>query len=166
MQRKIDGREISTKGKTMKRKIVKIISLTIMIFSTSTATAIWIDSVHVIPEQPFEIDIITFDIVGGASSRPSQVAYDEFTQNGTSLQFDLYIEMGMLPQISDWTYSKDISPLSAESYTLEVRAFDYRSGTLEDTYTFDFTVVPEPVTILLLAMGIVWSRAKHRNKTR
>jgi hypothetical protein len=147
------------------RNIVKIIALVIMIFSTSvTATTVGIVTVDMFPQEPLETDIITFDIFGQASSRPSQVTYDEFTQNGTSLQLDLYIEMGMLPAVSDWTYSKDISPLSAESYTLEVRAFDYRSGTLEDTFTFDFTVVPEPVTFVLFGLGLLIVRPLSRRK--
>lgn len=145
---KLRGRE--------KRNIIKIIALTIMFFSTSvTATTVGIVTVDMFPQEPLETDIITFDIFGQASSKPSQVTYDEFTQNGTSLQLDLYIEMGMLPAVSDWTYSKDISPLSAESYTLEVRAFDNYSGILQDTYNLDFTVVPEPATILILGFGAV-----------
>jgi hypothetical protein len=144
---KLRGREISN--------IVKIIALLIMIFSTSDATAIWIDSVDVIPEQPLEIDIITFDIFGTASGRPSQVAYDQFTRDGTSLQLDLYVDVGVMPAFSNWTYSKQIQPLQPTTYSLTVRAFDNYSGTLQDTYPVDFTVVPEPATILLLGFGAV-----------
>ncbi len=119
----------------MKRKIVKIITLTIiMCFSTSAAIAIGIDSVDVIPEQPLEIDIITFNIFGTASGRPSQVAYDQFAQDGTSLQLDLYVDVGMMPAFSDWTYSKQVGTLNAGAYSLEVSAFDNYSGTLQDTY--------------------------------
>lgn len=144
---------ILRKGKTMKRKIAKVIALTIMIFSTSTATAIWIDSVDVIPEQPLEIDIITFNIFGTASGSPSQVAYDEFSQDGTSLQLDLYVDVGIFPAFSNWTYPKQVGTLNAAAYSLEVRAFDNYYGTLQDTYTVDFTVVPEPATIVLLSIG-------------
>ena len=78
------------------RNSVKVITLTIfMFFSTSAdATSVWIDSVDVIPEQPLETDIITFDISGRASSSPSEVEYDQFTQSGTLLQLDLYVDMG------------------------------------------------------------------------
>jgi len=149
----------------MKRKIVKVIALTIiMCFSTSAATSVWIDSVDVIPEQPLETDIITFDILGRASSWPSEVEYDQFTQNGTLLQLDLYVDMGIITMISNWTHSKDISPLSAETYTLEVRAFDYQLGTLQDTYTVDFTVVPEPATFVLFGLGLLIVRPLSRRK--
>lgn len=150
----------------MKREIVKVIVLTIMMcFSTSAGTTVWIDSVDVIPGQPLETDIITFDIAGRASSSPSEVEYDQFTQNGTSLQLDLYVDMGITTMISDWTYSKNISPLSAGTYTLEVRGFDYLLGTLQSTYpAVEFTVVPEPTTIALLGLGLLIVRPLSRRK--
>ena len=150
----------------MKGKIVKAITLTIiMCFSTSTGATVSIDSVNVIPWQPLETDIITFDIAGGASASTSQVEYDQFTQNGTSLQLDLYVDMGDVPMISDWTYSKNISPLSAGTYTLEVRGFDYLLGTLQSTYpAVEFTVVPEPTTIALLGLGLLIVRPLSRRK--
>ena len=149
----------------MKRKIVKVIALTIMCFSTSaTATSVSIGSVDVIPEQPLETDIITFDIVGSASCGGSHVEYDQFTRNGTSLQLDLYVDMGDITVVSNWTHSRDISPLSVETYTLEVRAFDYQFGTLEDTYTVDFTVVPEPASLTVFALGALLFRCTKRWK--
>lgn len=149
----------------MKRLIVKVIALTIMMcFSTSAATTVWIDSVNVIPEQPLEIDLITFDIAGRASSWPSEVEYDQFTQDGTLLQLDLYVDMGFGTMISNWTHSKPISPLSAETYTLKVQAFDYQLGTLQDTYTVDFTVVPEPTTFVLFGLGLLIVRPLSRRK--
>lgn len=149
----------------MKRKIVIIASIIIMFFSTSAAaSSVSINSVDVIPEQPLEIDIITFDISGLASTMPSWVEYDQFTQNETSLQLDLYVNRGILYAISDWTYSKDISPLPAETYTLEVRAFDCRLGTLEGAYTVDFTVMPEPATLVLFGLGLLIVRPLSRGE--
>lgn len=150
----------------MKRKIVKVITLTIiMCFSASAAaTTVGIVNVDIFPQEPLETDIITFDIFGQASSGGSHVEYDQFTQNGTSLQLDLHVDMGIIPEISDWTHSKDISPLSAETYTLEVRAFDYQLGTLQDTYTVDFTVVPEPTTFALFGPGLLIVRPLSRRK--
>ena len=148
------------------KRLIKVIVLTIiMCFSTSTGTSVWIDNVDVTPEQPLEIDIINFDISGGAPQWTSEVEYDQFTQNGTSLQLDLYVDMGDVPMISDWTYSKNISPLSAGTYTLEVRGFDYLLGTLQSTYpAVEFTVVPEPTTIALLGLGLLIVRPLSRRK--
>ena len=127
-----------------------------MCFATSAvAKTTWLNNVDVIPGQPLVTDIITFDISGQASSSPSEVEYDQFAQNGTSLQLDLYVNRGIYTAISDWTYSKDISPLSAGTYTLEVRAFDNYYDTLEDTYTVDFTVTPEPTTVVLFGLGLL-----------
>jgi len=141
----------------MKRKIVIVLTLTIIIyFSTSAvATTAWIVTVDMSPQEPLETDIITFDIAGQASSWPSEVGYDEFTQNGMSLQLDLYVDMGSLTMISDWTYEKQIGTLSAGTYSLEVRAFDNYDNTLQYTYPDPvyFTVVPEPTTVVLLGIG-------------
>jgi hypothetical protein len=137
------------------RNIAKIITFIIIVCFSNSATAIWVDSVDVIPEQPLEVDIITFDIFGTAGFSPSEVEHDEFYQNGTSLRLDLYFNIAVLPAFSEWTHSKQIQPLPPETYTLKIRTFDNDYGTLWDTYTVDFTVVPEPVTILLLGFGSV-----------
>ena len=136
-----------------------------MCFLTSAnATSVGIVTVDIFPQEPLETDIITFDIAGQASRISGHVEYDQFAQDGTSLQLDLYVDMGDIMVISDWTYSKDISPLSAETYTLKVQAFDYQLGTLQDTYTVDFTVVPEPATIFMLSVGALAIFRKNRSK--
>lgn len=146
----------------MKTKIVKIMVLSIiMCFPTSTAAAIQIDSVDLAPEQPLEIDIITFNIFGTAGSSPSQVAYDEFSQEGTSLQLDLFVDVGGFPALSNWIYQKQAGTLNAGAYSLDVRAFDNYYGTLQDTYTVDFTVVPETSTGILMTIGVFVSRRRR-----
>ena len=137
------------------KKIAKVLALTIiMCFSTSAvAKTTWLNNVDVIPVQPLVTDIITFDISGQASCGGSYVEYDQFTKNGTSLQLDLYVNMGINFIVSDWDHSKQIQPLAANDYTLEVRAFDYQLGTLQDTYNVDFTVTPEPTTFVLFGLG-------------
>ena len=138
----------------MRNKIVigAIALLMSMVFH-GIAMAIWIDRVDVVPEQPLENDVITFNIFGRASGMPSQVEYSQLLQNETSLQLDLYVNVGVFQAFSNWTYSKQISPLPPEVYNLQVRAFDNYYGTLQDTYTIDFTVVPEPATLFLLGLG-------------
>lgn len=125
------------------------------------AAVVWISSVDVIPDQPLETDIITFNISGWAATNSSGVEYDLFSQDGTSLQLDLYVNMGYEAADTIWGYSKDISPLPADTYTLQVRAFDSYYGTLEDTSIVDFTVVPEPATFLFVALGGLLLRRKR-----
>ncbi len=127
---------------------------------------IQIDNVDIIPNQPLETDIITFNISGWAATSPSWVEHDLFSQNGTSLQLDLYIEMGAQYSLSNWTYSKQISPLPAEVYSLEVRAFDNYDSTLQDIYNVDFTVVPEPSMLTIFVLALPFFRNFPRRKTK
>ena len=130
-----------------------------MSFSTSAvATTVWIDSVDVNPEQPLDIDFITFNISGQASCGGSHVEYDQFSQDGTSLQLDIYVNMGSTFEVSYWDHSKQIQPLAANDYTLKVRAFDYQLDTLQNTYTVDFTVTPEPATVVFFSLGGLFTR--------
>lgn len=143
----------------MKIKIFTILAV-LLVFACPASAVVGIDSVDVVPSQPLDTDSITFDIFGGASRSGSWIDHEQFSQNGTSLQLDLYIDTGEGQAISEWTYSKLIQPLSPATYSLEVRAFDYDLGTLQDTYTVDFTVTPEPATIFLLGCGIILAGKK------
>jgi hypothetical protein len=131
------------------------------------AESIWINNVDLIPSQPSDSDLITFSISGTASNGGPYVVYDQFLQNGTSLQLDLYIEMGIIPVISPWTYSKQIQPLEKDNYSLEVRTFDYYyPGTIQDTYNIDFSVVPEPSTLSIFAFALPIFRYFLRRKIK
>ncbi len=140
------------------RRTLQVFVLAAVICQTN-AVALWVDQVDVIPEMPSDTDIITFDIFGTASGDPSHVAYDEFSQDGTSLQLDLYVDVGLLTGFSNWTYQKQIQPLSPATYSLEVRTFDNYHGTPGSTLTVDFTVVPEPATLAFLGVGLCILRA-------
>jgi hypothetical protein len=144
--------------------IAKIITLIIIVCLSNSASAIWIDSVDVIPEQPLEIDIITFDIAGRAGATPSWVEYEQFTQNGASLQLDLYVDTGPFQAISNWSYSKQIGTLNANTYRLEVNAIPCGYTIPADTYIVDFTVVPEPATFVLCGLGLLIIRQISRRK--
>lgn len=138
----------------MNKKILMIFAVLLVLVCQTAVNAAGIMNVTVVPSQPLNTDLITFNISGIASSSPSSVAYDLFSQNGTLLRLDLYINEGVHDSISYWNYSKQIQPLSVNNYNLEVRAFDNYDGSLDDTYNADFTITPEPSTIALLCFAL------------
>ncbi len=141
----------------MKKNLMILAALLTLAFDRDTL-AIDITNVEVIPVQPSSTNSITFSISGISGSSPTSVVYDLFSQNGVSLQLDLYLNRGFLPAVSSWDYSKQIQPLVPAIYNLEIRAFNNDSGILEDTYNLGFTVVPEPATIALLSLGMPFLR--------
>ncbi len=151
--------------KRMNKKILMVFVILLELVFHSNVLADTITSVNVVPSQPLNTDLITFNISGTAAYSPSWVASDIFSQNGTSLQLDLYVDMGFSAAISNWNYSKQIQPLVAGIYSLEVRDLYGKLGSpfygmLLDTYNTSFTVTPEPATIFLLGAGAILSRKK------
>lgn len=163
----------SKRGFIMFRKQIPAVFMYIVICGTlfcvtglASAESISIIDVNIIPAEPLADEVITISVLGRAANSGSWVEYSEFSMVDTSLQLDLHIDMGITFMPSIWSYSQDISPLPAETYSLTVCGFEYYSGTLEDTYVMDFTVVPEPATIWLLAAGMLAVRATKRSKSR
>lgn len=148
----------------MKKKILMISTVLLLFAGQTLAGSVGILSVGVTPVQPSNTDLITFNIFGWASESSSWVDHDAFAQNGTSLQLDLYVDMGIGRTVSEWTHSKQIQPLLPATYNLEVRAFENDSGTLWDTYNMDFTVTPEPSTIALFSFGLPFFRGFLKRK--
>ena len=152
----------------MKRKITIIIAAMVLACSVSgSPIQIHIEDVDITPQVPTILDIINIDVLGGASGSDSQVEYSEFSQDGTSLQLDLFVGVGILTIPSTWTHLEQLGPFEADSYSLSVRAFEYQDGTLKDTYpTTSFEVVPEPATFVFFALGLLIARPLSRIKTR
>ncbi|MDD5134600.1 MAG: PEP-CTERM sorting domain-containing protein [Phycisphaerae bacterium] len=150
----------------MKMRLGKIVLVVMFSFTyQAAATYVGILDVNVIPSQPSNIDSIIFNISGGAARGGGHVEYDQFAQNGTSIQLNLYVDMGWTDTPSYWSYSKQIQPLSAETYTLAVNAFYLDiPDVIEDTHIVDFTVIPEPATVAILAIGLPVFRVLSRRK--
>lgn len=148
----------------MKREITIIIAAMVLVSSASgSPIQIHIEDVDITPLVPTMLDIINIDVLGGASLSGSQVEYSEFSQNGTALQLDLFVDVGILTIPSTWSHLEQVGPFDAESYSLTVRAFEYQDGTLKDTYTRDFVVIPEPSSVFLFALGaLIIQRRKLR----
>ena len=150
----------------MKREIIIIIAAMVLANSASgSPIQIHIENVEITPPEPTILDIINIDVLGSASGSGSQVEYSEFSQDGTSLQLDLFVDVGDLTVPSTWTHLEQLGPFDAESYSLTVRACEYHDGTYKDTYpAVEFTVVPEPTTIALLGLGLLIVRPLSRRK--
>ncbi len=150
----------------MKTKTFLLIAV-LLLAGANYCNGVSIIDVNVIPQQPSTADAITFYISGWASQRPSQVDanQDQFSQDGTSLELDLLVHVGYFTEISYWTYSKEIGTLPAETYQLTVRAFDSRFPTNDPyVYTKQFTVTPEPATIVFITAGLPVFRIFMRRK--
>jgi hypothetical protein len=142
---------------------------TILLMFASSASAEWITSVTVSPSQPSTTDLITFSISGLAPGSNSWVDHDVFSQNGTSLQLDVYVEVGTFGTGSNWYFDKQIQPLVQGTYNLEVRMFDGTFGspgygTVQDTENINFAVTPEPYTLTLLGLGVPFLRFHLKRK--
>jgi hypothetical protein len=123
-----------------------------------------IESVYIAPSFPTETDSITFDISGWASKTDSWVEYDEYFEDGSLLQLDLYVNTDPFTSSSEWTYSRPILTLPANTYTLELNAYDYQANLLRDTYLFEFTVIPEPTSLFLFGTGLYIIRIVSKRK--
>ncbi len=147
------------RGKVILLQLFFMLAVVICQWNALGGAIVGIDLVEIVPSLPTETDSITFEISGWASQRPSWVEYDAFSQNGSSLQLDLYVNAGDLYSYSDWTYSRPISPLPANTYTLEINSYDYDDNSLDETYIIEFTVVPEPASMAFLSVGLCILRA-------
>ncbi|MHC4060389.1 MAG: PEP-CTERM sorting domain-containing protein [Planctomycetota bacterium] len=147
----------------------KILIIGVMVLASSVSGSpigIHIEDVEITPQVPTILDTININVLGSASGATSLVEYSEFSQDGTSLQLDLFVDVGIIAIPSTWSHLEELGPFAAESYSLSVRAFEYQDGTLKDTYTKDFVVIPEPATLLLLAIGAVWAQLSCGPKAR
>jgi len=126
-----------------------------------------ITDVSITPQQPMLEDAITIVTFGVESYGGVEIIDSDFQMEGTSLELDIFINVGLLDELTPWSHSEIIGTLPANSYDLTVTLDAYYGSHTEiDTYSTSFTVVPEPATVLLLVMGTVWVRAKHRDKSR
>ncbi len=153
--------------KRINNKILLIFAILLMFAcQVSAFEALGINTIQITPNQPSNTDLITFSISGWASMSGSSVTSNFFSQNGTALTLDLYVDMGASGAVSYWNFDKQIQPLVAGIYSLEIRTFDNRGGPFEgvvqDTSNTGFTVTPEPATAILLMAGAIFLRRRSR----
>lgn len=136
----------------MKTKLITILSTAVLafVYITNSANAV-ITDVEIIPEEPTMEDIISIVTSGEEGSGAVFVTETDFRTDGTSLELDIFLDVGVFPAITPWSHTEDIGMLPVGTYDLDVRTIVYSNVT--DTYFKTFQVVPEPSIALLICLG-------------
>jgi len=121
-----------------------------------------ITDVYILPEEPTIDDAITISVSGVEPYGGVSITDSVFNVDGTSLGLDLYLTLGLSPVLTPWSYSEDIGSLPMGTYELSVNTIFESEPIFNDTYFKSFEIVPEPSTVLLLALGILALTRKKR----
>ena len=136
----------------MKRKIVKVIALTIIICFTTSVNAT-ITDVSIEPILPTPLDVISIVSSGGESSGPVEIVDSVFSVDENSLQLNIYLEVGFAMVVTPWSHTENIGTLPAGVYDLTVNTVVELEPFRNDTSFTSFEVVPEPTTLVLFGLG-------------
>jgi len=134
----------------MKRKIVKVIALTIIIcFSTSVNATI--TDVSIEPILPTSLDVIFVNVLGEENTGGVFIEDTDFCQDGMSLELDISLDVGVFQVITPWSHTENIGTLPVGQYDLTVRTLE--DGT--ETYTYPTMLLklcrsrqPSPCSVL------------------
>ena len=140
------------------KKIILLIIGAYLAMSTMTAQAV-ITDVFIFPEEPMVIDPITIITSGVEGSGGVVITSSSFLIDGTSLELDIFLDVGVYTVITPWSHSEDIGALLMGTYDLTVNTIVELQPVLNDTFFKSFEVVPEPATLLLLGAGSLVLRA-------
>lgn len=137
----------------------------ITLFVASYAKSMTITDVQISPEQPSIFDVITIESKGAFSGGTNWFNTSVFYIDDFSLQLNLYFTGGSGPQIPQpWSRDEVIGLLPQGNYDLSVQAYwrisEGANYILHDDYSTNFEVVPEPLTLCFLTLGIVFIRRK------
>ena len=136
------------------RKEILIITAIISLFS-AVATQAAITDVFIFPQEPMVIDPITIITSGIEGSGDVVINSSSFLIDGTSLELDIFLDVGNFAIITPWSHSEDIDALLIGTYELTVNTIFESAPHLNDSYYTSFEVIPEPATILLFATGAI-----------
>ena len=136
----------------MKRLLLLTIAMMTILLFVKTARAN-ITDVYTDPIEPTNIDVITIVVSGVEGSGAVLITGSDFQMEGTSLELNISLDVGIFAVVTPWSHSEIIGTLPADSYDLTVHGYYSGAFTGTDTYVTSFTVTPEPATIALLALG-------------
>ena len=148
-----------------KSGMLRVLTIVFLVHSmNSFCAAVSINNVQISPDNPSIYDIITIETDGSIPG--GGIALDEsvFTQDEYALQLDLYYIDTFGPHIPQpWFHDEEIGVLPLGSYDLSVQVY-WKSGTadytLHDSYSTNFEVIPEPLTLSLLTLGSLFIRKR------
>ncbi len=153
------------------KRVFVMLLLVVAMSGFANAGLISIYDVDISPVTPTISDVITIT----ASGEEWAQGYDITTtlvQDEMMLVLDIFFNYdGFSTQIvAPWHYSEEIGPLPQGDYGLIVQVFDTQPGDPTPNHggagTADFTViVPEPVTISLLAIGMLGVIKRRINRS-
>ena len=151
--------------KAIKKILCGIFLLTLVCVVNSYASYIfWFEDITITPSIPTEADTVTVDISCGTDQiRGWGLLYLEHSTPSINLISNLIeIDLLALEDMSvDFGFDLDemviINPLPAGDYTLKI---DLHANDIY-TETTQFTVVPEPTTLLLFGLGCMLLRRKR-----
>ncbi len=123
-----------------------------------------ITDVYVTPTEPTVWEGISVVTSGIAPRGGVTLTGTDFRINGSQLELDLNLHLGLLTRETPWTFSEGVGSLTAGSYDLTVTAY-YNLIVLDPSvYSYSFEVVPEPVTAMLLGTGFLGMLVNRRRR--
>jgi hypothetical protein len=147
----------SAREADMKRFLALTVFMVILICPVKAVKGS-ITDVYTEPLEPTDIEVITIVVSGLEGSGAVVITDSNFQREDSSLGLDIFITLGYYGVITPWSHSEVIGMLPANDYDLTVSTHYIGAYVGTDIYSTSFTVVPEPATLLLLTMGVVWIR--------
>ncbi|MHC5061884.1 MAG: PEP-CTERM sorting domain-containing protein [Planctomycetota bacterium] len=132
---------------------IRILLTAVVLILVSPLVSAEITDVFISPQEPIEIDPITIITSGVENSGAVVIESSSFMIDGTSLELDIYLEVGSYTVMTPWQHSEDIGTLLMGTYDLTVNTINELEPEFNDTYYTSFEVIPEPATILLFGLG-------------
>jgi hypothetical protein len=118
--------------------------------------------VELSPEVPTEHDAVSIRAYGEVGSSSWYIQLADTVISGRDIMMEIYFQdSGVgVPAITPWMHTEDVGNLAVGTYSLTVKT--YQNSSLADSYASSFSVVPEPSTMGLTALGGAVLYARRR----